>query len=119
MGIKPPAQMACYCNGKNISMKFTESIYFLSAEFKIKLLSSCVQHKKGKTCCNHPFIIWQNISSIINHKTCQYNFFFMLLFILVLILNTLLYPEPDIKWSKNYQDRKIIGYQINNATLNV
>lgn len=46
MGIKPPAQMACYCNGKNISMKFTESIYFLSAEFKIKLLSSCVQHKK-------------------------------------------------------------------------
>lgn len=47
MGIKPPAQMACYCNGKNISMKFTESIYFLSAEFKIKLLSSCVQHKKN------------------------------------------------------------------------
>lgn len=34
-------------------------------------------------------------------------------------LNILLYPEPDIKSSKKYQDKNPIVYQINNASLNV
>lgn len=89
----------------------------------IKLLSYCLQHKKKNTCCNHPFIIWQNISSIINHKTYQSTFpYVMLLFILIRypqFLNILLYPEPDIKSSKKYQDKNPIVYQINNASLNV
>lgn len=48
----------------------------------------------------------------------------MLVFILIrypVFLNTLLYPEPDIKSSKKYQDKKpmVMVYQINNASLNV
>lgn len=46
----------------------------------------------------------------------------MLLFILIRypqFLNILLYPEPDIKSSKKYQDKKTMVYQINNASLNV
>lgn len=106
----------------NITIHY-ESIYFLSAEFN-KTIVILFTTQKVNTCCNHPFIIWQNISSIINHKTYQSIFPYVMLLLFILMrypqfLNILLYPEPDIKSSKKYQDKNPIVYQINNASLNV